>query len=177
VSAGVAARRVPLEEWMAAHGSELSAHLSKFVDRDEADDVLQQVWLAAHRNPPTGGASANVRAWLYRVATNAALDRLSRERRRQQLLAERGHRLEAEPPPPADAEAVSEEARAQVRAAIAGLPRKQREAVWFRWADGLAYHEIAARLECSPESARANVYQGMKRLRRTLSELFEEELS
>lgn len=162
---------------MAAHGPELRAHLCRFVDRDDAEDVLQQVWLAAHQNPPTGGVSTNVRAWLYRVATNAALDRVSRERRRRKLLTERGHRLQAEPPRSADAETVAEEVRVQVRAAIARLPRKQREAVWFRWADGLTYDEIAGRLDCSSDSARANVYQGMKRLRQTLSELLEEEAS
>jgi RNA polymerase sigma factor (sigma-70 family) len=68
----------------------------------------------------------------------------------------------------------SDAVRARVRAAIARLPRKQREAVWFRWADGLEYDGVAQKLGCSIESARANVYQGMKRLRRDLSDLLEE---
>lgn len=159
---------------MAAHGAELQAHLRRFVEGDEADDLLQQVWLTAHRRPPVEGDGANVRAWLYRVATNAALDRLGRDRRRRALLERGAHRLQAETPTPADADVVAEEDRARVRAAVAALPRRQREAVWLRWADGLSYREIADRVGGSEESARANVYQGMKRLRQSLSELLEE---
>lgn len=166
-----------LRGWMTAHGPELRAHLMRFVGGDDAEDLLQQVWLTAHRRPPTAGAAPNVRAWLYRVATNAALDRLARERRRRSLLEGGAHRLDPEPARSADADVVADEVRVQVRAAVARLPRKQREAVWFRWADGLSYDEIADRMACSPESARANVYQGMKRLRLALSELLQEEVS
>ncbi len=165
-----------LEAWMAAHGAELRAHLARFVDADDAEDLLQRVWLTAHRHPPEGGPGANVRAWLYRVATNAALDALARRKRRRTLLEEGAHRLvpdgqDAAAAPPG----VSEPVRLRVRAAVARLPRKQRGAVWLRWVDGLAYDEVAERLACTPDSARANVYQGMKRLRRELSELLSEE--
>lgn len=79
-----------LAGWMEAHGPELRAHLARMLDGpDDAEDVLQEVWLTAHRAPPEQGADANPRAWLYRVATNAALDRLARRRRRASLLAAR----------------------------------------------------------------------------------------
>lgn len=161
---------------MSTHEGELRAHLARFVDGDEAEDVLQQVWITAHRRPPADLGAANVRAWLYRVATNAALDRLATARRRRRLLAEGATKLAPEEPPvPGEAEDVaSDPVRVRVRTAIARLPRKQREAVWFRWVDGLDYEEVGEKLECSAESARANVYQGMKRLRRELSELLEE---
>jgi DNA-directed RNA polymerase specialized sigma24 family protein len=70
---------------------------------------------------------------------------------------------------------LSERARARVRTHVARLPRKQREAVWLRWVEGQAYPVIAAKLGSSEESARANVYQGMKRLRTELFDLWEKE--
>ena len=163
-----------LEDWIARHHAELLRHLGRMVGPDDAQDLLQEVWLVAHRRPPEGGPGSNVRAWLYRVATRAALDHLSRRRRRGRLLEEGAHRLEPEPPPAPDATA-ADEVRRRVRAAIARLPRKQREAVWLRWVDGLDYAAVAERLDTSPDGARANVYQGLKRLRRDLAELLTEE--
>lgn len=165
-----------LSAWVAAYGPELRAHLRRFVAPDDAEDLLQQVWMRAHARPPDGGPASNPRAWLYRVATNAALDRLSRDRRRKTLLEAKADQALPEPPSAPDAGAeVTDGVRARVRAAVARLPRKQREAVWLRWADGLEYEVIAERLGCSRESARANVYQGMKRLREQLAELLSEE--
>ncbi len=56
------------------------------------------------------------------------------------------------------------------------LPTKQREAVRMRWVVGAAYPRIARRLNCSEASARANVYNGLKRLREQLFDLWSEEV-
>lgn len=160
---------------MACHGPELRRHLTALVGHeDDAEDVLQEVWITAHERPPDEGPGSNVRAWLYRVATNAALTRLTRDRRRRAALADNRVRLEPDPGcgPDAVLQGMSDEARARVRAHVARLPRKQREAVWLRWGMGVDYREIADRLDCSEESARANVYNGMKRLREELSDLW-----
>jgi DNA-directed RNA polymerase specialized sigma24 family protein len=63
-----------------------------------------------------------------------------------------------------------------VREQCAKLPTKQREAVWLRWAEGLDYPAIAQRLDSSTESARANVHHGMKKLRESLLDIWEEEV-
>lgn len=177
---GVAAARdggpteIPLATWMEEHGEELRRHLRRMLERpDDAEDVLQEVWLTAHRSPPDDGLGSNVRAWLYRVATHAALDRMARERRRACLLAGRREELAPEPvPPPGTDEGLGDAAREEVRRRVADLPRKQREAVWMRWLEGEDYGEIARRLECSEAAARANVYQGLKRLRTELRDLW-----
>ena len=85
----------------------------------------------------------------------------------------RGHELapEASPEPAPEDGAL----RARVRQEVARLPRMQREAVWLRWIEELDYDRIAERLGCSRETARANVYQGIKRLRERLAPLWNEE--
>lgn len=179
--AGTAGNGAPadgrLGEWMERHEGELRRHLARMLGAEpDAEDVLQEVWLTAHRKPPDDGPGANVRAWLYRVATNAALDRLARERRRRNALGARRPEVLADPRPAPDAflGGLDEAARHRVRAKVAELPRKQREAVWLRWAEGADYETIAGILECSPESARANVYQGLKKLREELFDVWKD---
>lgn len=161
-----------LERWVDAHHAELHGHLTGMLgDPDEAEDVLQEVWLTAHRSPPADVAASGPRSWLYRVATHAALDRLARRRRRTTLLDRHGSVLEptGAPRPDAVLDGPSEGLRERVRSCVAGLPRKQREAVWLRWIEGRDYEEVAETIESTPEAARANVYQGLKKLRAELS--------
>lgn len=167
-----------VEAWVAAFQPELERHLTRLLgDATDAEDVLQQVWITALRSPPDTGADSNVRAWLYRVATNRALDRLSTVKRRRRSLERRDPGLTASEPRQVDmgAFALGDSAKTRIRDHVARLPRKQREAVWMRWVDGLDYETIASRLGSSTESARANVYHGMKRLRAELEDLWEKE--
>lgn len=163
--------------WVSEYGDELERHLVGMLRRpEEARDVLQEVWVTALRSPPDDGPGSNVRAWLYRVATNGALDRLATDRRRRGLLEKRAPELEpdGEERPDELLRGLGPDARGRVREHVSRLPRKQRDAVWLRWIDGLEYEAIAERLECSPEAARANVYQGLKKLRSSLFDLWRE---
>ena len=169
----------PVEIWVEQFGPELRAHLRRMLSTDEdADDVLQQVWVTAYRQPPDDGPGSNVRAWLYRVATNAALDALARDRRRRERLCRWDPDLGMGDmdPPDAALSRLDERVRERVRDHCARLPRKQREAVWRRWAEGENYESIARELETSVESARSNVYHGLTRLRNELFDVWEEEV-
>lgn len=173
--AGLEAPKV--ERWAEAHGDELRAHLRRMLGSgDAAEDVLQEVWITAHRRPPPEGADRNVRAWLYRVATREALDVLALHGRRRNALEARSEDVKPAGPlaPDAFLDGAGPEGRARVRRELARLPRKQREAVWLRWGLGWDYGRVAERLECSRESARANVHHGLTRLRQRLSDLWKE---
>ncbi|MBI4541146.1 MAG: sigma-70 family RNA polymerase sigma factor [Gemmatimonadetes bacterium] len=165
-------------EWMARYGPELKRHVGRMLgDADDAEDILQQLWITAIRRPPEVGPGSNARAWLFRVATNAALDRLARDGRRRAALNGRGPRIvqDEDAPPDARLLRLDRRARRRIREHVTRLPRKQREALWLRWVDGDDYATIARKLACSEESARANVYHGLKRLRKELFDLWKKE--
>ncbi len=54
--------------------------------------------------------------------------------------------------------------------AVEQLPHKQQAALMLRNYQGFSYEEIGAALDCSSESARANVYQAVKKLRKQFAE-------
>lgn len=167
-----------MNDWSERYGGELERHVAAMLgDAEEARDVVQELWVTALRARPEAGDAVNVRAWLYRVATRRALDRISMRGRRSELLAAHSGELGSGSVPAADGalNRLSEAAAARVRQGVAELPRRQRDAVWLRWIEELDYATIARRMGSSPEAARANVYQGMKKLRRDLAEVWREE--
>ena len=175
-TAGQPDRRV--HDWSERFGPELQRHVAAMLgNADEARDIVQDLWVTALRARPEARDAVNIRAWLYRVATRRALDHLATHRRRSALLV--AHADEVRPASPAATDAagarLSEAAAARVRKGVAALPRRQRDAVWLRWIEQLDYATIARRMGASPEAARANVYQGLKKLRRDLAGVWCEE--
>jgi RNA polymerase sigma-70 factor (ECF subfamily) len=150
---------------LAAHGIELARHLRRLVrDDDVAQDLLQDTLLRAHKALTRLGTGANERAWLYRIATNVALNWL-RSRKRERKAMER-HAREAETAnPAADAGSTDGANRDALWRKVAELPERQRVAITLRVADELSYEEIAERMGSTAQAARANVYQATRRLR------------
>ncbi|HEY2806541.1 MAG TPA: sigma-70 family RNA polymerase sigma factor [Gemmatimonadales bacterium] len=151
-------------ELLGAHGIELARHLRRMVrDDDVAQDLLQDTLLRAHRALTRLGPGANERAWLYRIATNAALNYLrdkARERRAMEL-----HARERDADEGGHANTDGAESRLALWQRVADLPERQRVALTLRIADELEYDEIAERMGCTEAAARANVYQATKKLR------------
>ena len=148
------------------HRPEIVRYLTRLLgDRDEAEDVCQEVFLRAHRAFARLAPDSNCRAWLYRIATNSGLNAARQRARRLARAAD----VELDGLP-GDSGA-SPERRVQLRAvatAVETLPPRQRAALVLRQFQGLGYAEIAATLGGNEAAARANVYQALKRLRAAL---------
>jgi RNA polymerase sigma factor (sigma-70 family) len=124
----------------------------------EADDCFQETWIAALRAYPKLRRGDNLRAWLFRIAQNKAID-LHRSRSRRPVTVE----VVAEVPAPA-AEPPSN-GESELWAAVRRLPPKQRTAVFCHSVLGMPYAELAQLLESSKDAARRNVFEGLKKLR------------
>jgi RNA polymerase sigma-70 factor (ECF subfamily) len=157
---------------LAKHGEELARHIRRILrDDDAAQDVLQETMLRAHGTLSTSGGLTNHRAWLYRVATNVALNAVRSRSRERAALERHAAELPVALDPGADGRGGHDEARrAALWAAVARLPERQRLALTLRIADELDYEEIARRLGGTAAAARANVYQATKRLKMEVRE-------
>ena len=152
---------------LAAHGIELARHLRRLVRDDEAaQDLLQDTMLRAHKALTRLAADANERAWLYRIATNAALNHLRSRVRERKALERAAHETDHATHPDVDGRGATAAARRDALwRRVAELPERQRVAITLRIADELEYDAIAERMGCTVEAARANVYQATKKLR------------
>jgi len=137
-----------------------------------AQDLTQDVFMRAFRAYGRLRQGSNHRAWLYKIATNCAYTALKKEKRLPGSIPiddETHHGIpDAEQAP--DDRVVLSETLEKIRRSIISLPPKQGAAVVMRYLQGLGYLEIAEVLGCSQDSARANVYQGLRRLRQELNE-------
>lgn len=136
----------------------------------EADDLTQETFMRAYTAYPKLRPDSNARAWLYKIATNCAHTVLGRQSRRAPLEASADHLHGSSTIGSPEASAIERQRADRLQSALATLPFKQRTAVTLRHLEGLSYDDIGGVIDCSPESARANVYQGLQRLRQLLPE-------
>ena len=137
------------------HERELFAYALRLSgQRADAEDLYQDTFLAAFRAwpPPRRG---NERAWLYRIATNRAIDR---ERRSRRIVANLDDLALAAPER-------NDVALADLAGAIRLLPAGQRAAFVLRKVQGLPYAEVAVALECTEQAARARVSEALKKVK------------
>jgi RNA polymerase sigma-70 factor (ECF subfamily) len=129
--------------------------------REEAEDLAQEVFLRLHRasylwdeRRSRSGREGqhNVRAWLYKVATNLAYNVLRSQgrRERRELVAQGDAARNGQAADPAET-IQRQEMRAAVRHTLAGLPERQAQLLLLRHA-GLSYRELAEALNVAPGS-------------------------
>jgi RNA polymerase sigma factor (sigma-70 family) len=149
----------PFQALLDAHSGEVYRFLVATAGPGEADDAFQETWVAAMRAYPRLRRADNLRAWLFRIAHNKAVDAHRARGRRAVPVAQVPER------PNPHAAAAPELDEPELWAAVRELPPKQRAAVYCRSVLGIPYDELAKLLECSQDAARRSVHEGLKRLR------------
>ena len=159
--------RLPFAEVVSLHQAVVYRYLMRFTrSAHDAADLFQEVFLRAHRAYGHLPAEADVRAWLMRIAINLTKNH-ARDRQRRHRLSLAAELAVA---PGADMELISHEVARTLSSAIDALPFRQRAALVQRQLEGLDYPTIAANLGCSQDSARAHVYQALRKLRLALAQ-------
>ncbi|HEU0028422.1 MAG TPA: sigma-70 family RNA polymerase sigma factor [Ktedonobacterales bacterium] len=149
----------PFEAFVMAHEGALFAYLWRMTgDESAAYDLRQETFIRAWRNFARVRAYERPLAWLYRVATNLALN-YRRDQRGSASLAG----MEDEPSDSDHAWRLAE--RDQVRATLLGLPPRERAALALREGQGLSCDEVAQALSVSPAAARTILWRARERFR------------
>lgn len=158
------------EEMYRAHAARLYSLAFRMTGSAEAaEDLLQDIFLLAHRRLAGFRGDSALGTWLYRLATNQCLDYLrSRTARMAKTTDSLDEADAAEPPAPAPAvpAAVS---RLDLDRAIATLPPGCREVFVLHDVEGFEHAEIAALLGISAGTSKSQVHKARLRLRARLS--------
>jgi len=149
------------EEAVSSHERALMRYLMRATgDREDALDLFQETWLRAYRSYPSLRPGTILSPWLFRIAANLCRNRARDRMRRARVMLPEGHELVDRA-----TVAAGHDGAIALGDAIKALPTNQRRSLMMRKFDGLSYGEIGASLNCSAESARAHVYQALKKLK------------
>jgi RNA polymerase sigma factor (sigma-70 family) len=155
----------PFEVVVADHGATVLRVCRAVLGPGDADDAWSETFLAALRAYPGLPDDANVQAWLVTIAHRKAIDVSRAAGRRAVPVAD-----VPEHPPVYGAAGHDIDGELDLVAAVAELPRKQREAVAYHYLAGLPYQDFAAVIGGSAEAARRSAADGIANLRRTYAE-------
>jgi RNA polymerase sigma-70 factor, ECF subfamily len=152
-------------------------------NREQAEDLAQEVFIRVYRARADYVPSAKFTTWLFRIATNLALNSV-RDTRHQRM------EISLDAPVTADAEdgdertldvadkrpdieqhLVEEARKEMIRHAIDKLPEKQRAAVLLHKYQELDYSEIAKILACSESALKSLLFRAYESLRVELAPL------
>jgi RNA polymerase sigma-70 factor (ECF subfamily) len=132
----------------------------------DPEDVVQEVFIRLWNRRTKWDGEGSVRALLYTVTRNVALDERRRGRREEKAADV------ARPPSPAPTpsdDAAAAELRSAARAAVSSLPPKRQEIFRLAREEGLTYAEIASVLGLSPQTVANHMSLALADLRRALA--------
>ena len=137
---------------------------------EDARELAQMTWVKAWNKNKTFKADAGFFTWLYRIATNTALDYLRSKGRRHEesLSARREEGAEADIDLPAgdqwrpDRNVEQGEIQQTFEAALAKLSPEHRMALTLREVEGLSYQEIATAMKCRAGTVMSRIFYARK---------------
>jgi len=157
------------EELYRAHAGRLYALIFRMAGSvQEAEDLLQDVFLNAHRKLGSFRGDSTLGTWLYRMAVNQCLDFL---RGRQAKMARTTGSLDeegADEPIAAAPQVPTAVSRIDLERAIAQLPVGCRAAFVLHDVEGFEHHEVASMLGVSVGTSKSQVHKARMKLRRLL---------
>jgi RNA polymerase sigma factor (sigma-70 family) len=164
----------PFQTFFEAHRTLVYRFLVASVGPNDADDCFQETFLAALRAYPNLRNADNLRGWVLQIAANKAVDAGRSKGRRPAAMAEVPDGPAAvggigrTTGPSADGP-VTFDPRDPLWTAVRTLPERMRTAVVLRHVLDRPYADIASAMGTNEDGARANVHQGLKRLRASLA--------
>jgi len=143
-------------------------------NQDDADDIVQEAFLRAYRGLEKFEGSASFSTWLYRIATNCALDMLDRRKSQPQpaVVADQDEETPEERIvshyPDQERTLLAREMRTQVNAAMATLTPLERTAFVLRHFEQRSIEEIAETLKVRNGAAKHSIFRAVEKMRRAL---------
>jgi RNA polymerase sigma factor (sigma-70 family) len=144
--------------------------------KEEAEDLAQEVFIKLFRQAPRFRGDCALSTWIYRVAVTTALDALRSRKRRAALLSfwrqdETGVHFDHPGILPE-----KKEAAAILFKAVQKLPEKQAAAFLLQKTEGLSQSEIAAALEITPSAAESLLHRAKENLKKILGQYYKTDM-
>lgn len=139
-------------------------------NEDEAQDVVQEVFIRVWNGREQMQEVQNWEAWCMRITRNLSLDRLRTLTRKQTRPLEDGYEVMNSAPTPYESTEVRESV-GRIAQIIATLPEKQRQVIHLRDVEGYSYNEISAIMELDLNQVKVNLFRARTAVREKLTRI------
>ena len=153
----------PFERFYMHHRDEVLAYLRRLLGQ-RAEDAWQETFLRALRAYTRLEHGKHLRAWVFTIATNVAMDELRARPVPRDTVSQGANGSGG-----STAVELQRDAYRELEHLTGDLPPTERAAVVLRYGYDLPYTDIAAALGSSEDAARAAASSGVRRLRRNLT--------
>lgn len=133
------------------------------LSHDDADDVLQNVFMKAWTHLDSFSQESRISTWLYRIAINESIDFMRRQKKQQQVSVD-NEDLSVANMLMADDYFDGNQTQAMLQEAISQLPDVQRTVFNMRYFDEKKYSEISQVLHTSEGSLKASYHIAVKKI-------------
>lgn len=143
-------------------------HIRRIViSHDDADDILQETFIKIFRSIENFRSESSLFSWIYRIATNQALDFLKKRAAErscsiEDLQYDRSSHLEA------DVYFEGDEIQLKFQKAIASLPEKQQLVFNMKYFQEMKYEEISEILDTSVGALKASYHHAVQKIKNYL---------
>ena len=140
---------------------------------EDAAEAAQEAFFAAWRGLKNFRGDSSFSTWIYRLASNACVDLMRREGKRQTAVSLDDEELNLDLPSPLPSpqeEAERQELRERIEAGLQALPPEYRAALVLREIQQLRYDEIGQVLNVDIGTVKSRINRGRKKLRSFLLE-------
>jgi RNA polymerase sigma-70 factor (ECF subfamily) len=139
------------------------------IDHDDADDLVQDVFIKVWNNIDKFREDSQLYTWIYRIATNECLNFLAKKKRRFMMPlgdveSELSSKLDSSP------HVSGEYVDKQLQKALLKLPDKQRLVFNMKYFDDMKYEEISKITETSIGSLKASYHHAVKKIEEYLNQ-------
>lgn len=162
----------PAEEFASHQGWLRTVLLSRLGNREETDEVLQEIALAAANQSARRQPVERVGPWLYRVALRQILLLKRRQGRRRKLMTSVVTRTQITEHCPQNASPLDwlldQERDTRIRAVMERIGDRDKQLLLLKYVEGLSYDEISQVLGVTASSVQSRLHRARKLLRREL---------
>jgi RNA polymerase sigma factor (sigma-70 family) len=133
------------------------------VTHDDADDVLQNVFIKAWKGLPSFRVDSQLYTWLYRIATNECLSFLATQKKKATISIDNEF-LDLSNKVQASEGFDGNKLEWKLQLAIQSLPEKQRAVFTLRYYDEMPYEEMSRILETTEGALKASYHHAAKKI-------------
>lgn len=152
-------------------------------NRTQAEDITQEVFIAAYKGIGSFRADSSLKTWLYRITANLASKFIRDVKSKEKKTLSLNEPIDCErelyiqiPDRGANPARILEEAEEQttIKDAVENLPEAYRTTLILRIIDGLSYDEIAKVLKCSIGTVKSRLHNATVIVGKQIQEYFKE---